>query len=43
VLDCTIEKLPLILMQAQQVGLMASQYNYIITNLVRNIGFDQIP
>ncbi|XP_065349447.1 glutamate receptor ionotropic, kainate 2-like [Cloeon dipterum] len=33
VLDCTIEKLPEILMQAQQVGLMAGYYSYIITNL----------
>jgi len=34
VLDCTIEKLPEVLMQAQQVGLMAGHYNYMITNLV---------
>lgn len=34
VLDCEADKLPDILLQAMQVGLMGTDYNYIITNLV---------
>lgn len=34
VLDCDIEVLPEVLVQAQQVGLMVSEYSFIITNLV---------
>lgn len=34
VLDCPIEKLYDVLIQAQQVGLMGSDYNYIITSMV---------
>ncbi|XP_026481357.1 glutamate receptor ionotropic, kainate 3-like [Ctenocephalides felis] len=33
VLDCSIEKLPEVLKQAQQVGLMSDQHQYIITSL----------
>lgn len=33
-LDCSIEKLPTILLQAQQAGIMIENYNYIITCLV---------
>lgn len=33
VLDCSIENLNDILQQAQQVGLLTNQYNYIILNL----------
>ena len=35
ILDCSIEILPRVLKQAQQIGLMVGQINYIITNLVR--------
>lgn len=34
-LDCSIEWLPEVLIQAQQTGLMIENYNYIITCLVR--------
>jgi ionotropic kainate glutamate receptor 2 len=34
VLDCSIELLPEVLKQAQQVGLMTSDQSYIITSLV---------
>lgn len=33
-LDCSIERLPDVLIQAQQTGLMIEDYNYIITCLV---------
>ncbi|XP_054273168.1 glutamate receptor ionotropic, kainate 2-like [Macrosteles quadrilineatus] len=33
VLDCATEKLPEVLLQAMQVGLMGSEYSYIITTL----------
>lgn len=34
VLDCTIEILPDVLKQAQQVGVMTEKHNYIIASLV---------
>ena len=33
-LDCSIQTLPTVLKQAQQVGLMTDEQNYIITTLV---------
>ncbi|XP_026481358.1 glutamate receptor ionotropic, kainate 3-like [Ctenocephalides felis] len=33
ILDCSIEKLPEVLIQAQQVGLMSDQHQFIITSL----------
>lgn len=36
VLECSVDILSEVLTQAQQVGVMGSSYNYIITNLVRH-------
>lgn len=35
VLDCATEKIQGVLKQAQQVGMMTTYHNYIITSLVR--------
>jgi hypothetical protein len=40
ILDCSIETLPEVLKQAQQVGLMTSDQNYIITSLVSHIALE---
>jgi ionotropic kainate glutamate receptor 2 len=37
ILDCSIETLPEVLKQAQQVGLMTSDQSYIITSLVSHM------
>lgn len=37
ILDCSIETLPEVLKQAQQVGLMTSDQSYIITSLVSHV------
>jgi hypothetical protein len=37
ILDCSIETLPEVLKQAQQVGLMTSDQSYIITSLVSHL------
>jgi len=34
ILDCSLDILPEVLIQAQQVGIMIAEYNFIITNLV---------
>lgn len=39
IIDCSIEILPTVLEQAQQIGLMIGQINYIITNLVRRFHY----
>lgn len=35
IIDCATEKVPIVLKQAQQVGLMTYMYSYIVTTLVR--------
>lgn len=34
ILDCSLDILPEVLKQAQQVGIMVAEYNFIISNLV---------